>query len=61
MIDPHQETITAIVARAPDWMRQDLLSKDPIVRRRAEETLAAMITNAFSDVREDEGGEQAAA
>ncbi|WP_188448631.1 DUF6771 family protein [Sphingomonas psychrolutea] len=45
-----QEKITAIIMRAPDWMRQDLLSKDAVVRERAEETLGAMIANALNDV-----------
>jgi hypothetical protein len=48
-----QEIITAIIARAPDWMRQDLLSKDAIVRARAEETLGAMIANALSNADKD--------
>ena len=38
MNDPLQQKITAIVARAPDWMRQDLLSKDVVIRQRAEES-----------------------
>lgn len=36
------------VARAiPDWLRQDLISKDSKVRAGAEETLAAMLAAAL--------------
>jgi len=48
---PHN-AITALVAdilaRAPDWIRKDLASKDPINRTRAEEALAALIGSALS-------------
>ncbi|WP_420143995.1 DUF6771 family protein [Sphingobium sp.] len=37
--------ITAILQRAPQWVRHDLLSKEEMTRLRAEETLAAMIAN----------------
>ncbi|MDH7975434.1 hypothetical protein QH494_24875 [Sphingomonas sp. AR_OL41] len=53
MNGPLQQKITAIVARAPDWMRQDLLSKDSVIRLRAEETLGAMIASALSDAEQD--------
>jgi hypothetical protein len=49
MNDALQATITSVIARAPDWMRQDLVSKDAIVRQRAEETLGAMIANAMNE------------
>ncbi len=39
--------IEAALARAPDWVRQDLTAKDPRVRARAEGTLAAMIAAAL--------------
>jgi hypothetical protein len=35
--------ILAILERAPIWIRHDLNMKDDTARRRAEETLAAMI------------------
>jgi hypothetical protein len=35
------------IEHAPDWLRHDLISKDPQVRLRAEETLAAMIAAAL--------------
>lgn len=41
------EVILRVLERAPQWVRQDLLSGDPIVRARAEETLAAMISSAL--------------
>ncbi|WP_177204129.1 DUF6771 family protein [Sphingobium sp. AP50] len=42
------ELISRIIARAPQWLRHDLSSKDLNVRGRAEETLAAMIVDALS-------------
>ena len=33
----------AAIAHLPEWLRVDLSAKDPAVRRRAEETLAAMV------------------
>lgn len=50
------EVILRVLERAPQWVRQDLLSADPVVRARAEETLAAMISSALS---ESENGEAA--
>lgn len=40
--------VTGILARAPDWIRKDLASKDPGSRTRAEEALAALIGAALS-------------
>ena len=42
-----QATITATIARAPEWIRQELLSKEKATRARAEEALAAMISGAL--------------
>ena len=42
-----QATITATIARAPEWIRQELLSKETATRARAEEALAAMIASAL--------------
>ena len=53
MNDQLQQKITAIIARAPDWMRQDLLSKDAVIRQRAEETLGAMIAGALNDTEQN--------
>lgn len=39
--------ITDIIGRAPEWVRQDLLAKEPSNRQRAEEALAAMIAAAL--------------
>ena len=50
------EVILRVLERAPQWVRQDLLSADPVVRARAEETLAAMISSALSEC---ENGEAA--
>jgi hypothetical protein len=35
--------IRALVAKAPEWLRHDFASTDPLARERAEDTLAAMI------------------
>ena len=47
------EDTSAKIARAvrhsPEWLRQDLVSKDQAVRSRAEETLAAMIAAALKE------------
>lgn len=37
--------ILTVIERAPQWIRHDLVAKDPTVRARAEETLAAMIAD----------------
>lgn len=37
-----------LLARAPEWIRTDLASKDAMARSRAEETLAAMIEAALN-------------
>jgi len=44
-----QQAISAVVQRAPEWMRHDLLSKDRAIRTRAEEALAAIIANAIAE------------
>lgn len=40
--------VSEILARAPDWIRKDLGSKDAFNRTRAEEALAALIGSALS-------------
>lgn len=47
--------VADILARAPDWIRKDLASKDPLSRTRAEEALAALIGSALS--KDDETSE----
>lgn len=42
------ELVARVIARAPQWLRHDLSSKDVSVRGRAEETLVAMIVDALS-------------
>lgn len=46
------ETVNAIILRvierAPQWLRHDLETKDAGARARAEETLAAMISDALA-------------
>ena len=39
--------VSSLLARTPEWVRQDLSSKDIVVRTRAEETLAMMIDAAL--------------
>lgn len=43
-----QALIRTILARAPEWLRHDLAAKDAVVRQRAEETLAAMVSDALA-------------
>lgn len=45
------EMVSDVLGRAPEWVRADLASRDPLVRRRAEETLAAMIASALAGER----------
>ena len=45
------ELVTEVLGRAPEWVRGDLASKDGAVRRRAEETLAAMVAAALASER----------
>ena len=40
-------TILAILKRAPEWIRRDLMSKDQGARMRAEEAFAAMLADAL--------------
>ena len=49
MSDDLQLAISAVVQRAPEWMRHDLLSKDKATRTRAEEAFAAIIANAIAE------------
>jgi hypothetical protein len=49
MGDDLQRAIGAVVQRAPEWMRHDLLSKDKATRTRAEEAFAAIIANAIAE------------
>lgn len=42
------EVVRGLLARAPEWVRVDLASKDTMARARAEETLAAMIEAALN-------------
>jgi hypothetical protein len=39
--------VTAVLRHAPEWVRRDLAAREPAVRLRAEETLAAMIAAAL--------------
>ena len=39
--------ITDVIGRAPEWVRYELMAKDPSNRQRAEEALAAMIAAAL--------------
>ena len=43
-------TVLQVIERTPQWVRHDLESKEPAVRIRAEETLAAMIAAALHEV-----------
>lgn len=41
------ETVLRVVERAPQWIKRDLDSRNPVARIRAEESLAAMIADAL--------------
>ena len=47
------EIVARVLGRAPQWVRHDLAAKDANVRGRAEETLAAMITDALTEISSD--------
>lgn len=49
MDDNTTKLILGVLERAPQWVRTDLTAKDAGVRRRAEETLAAMIASALAE------------
>ena len=40
--------VVEALSRAPAWVRNDLAAKEPALRERAEETLAALITVAIT-------------
>jgi hypothetical protein len=42
------ETVHGVLERAPAWLRQDFGAKDPQVRERAEDVMAAMIAEAIA-------------
>ena len=41
--------ILRVIERTPQWLRHDLGSRDAAARGRAEETLAAMISDALAN------------
>jgi hypothetical protein len=47
MNEQSKTIILRVIERAPQWIRHDLDAKEESVRARAEETLAAMISNAL--------------
>jgi hypothetical protein len=49
MTDTMNTVILRVIERAPQWLRHDLESKDAAARGRAEETLAAMISDALAN------------
>jgi hypothetical protein len=50
MDSPLTTIILQVIERAPQWVRHDLDAKDAVIRTRAEETLAAMISAALQDI-----------
>lgn len=50
MNTPLTTTILQVIERTPQWVRHDLEAKDTVIRARAEETLAAMISAALQDI-----------
>ncbi len=51
------QLVLRVLERAPQWVRQDLLSSDAGVRARAEETLAAMISSALAESQGSDPGD----
>ena len=49
MADKLQTQIIEIVSRAPEWIRQELASKDQTTRNRAEDALATLIATALNE------------
>ncbi|MCG6119265.1 MAG: hypothetical protein MEP44_01335 [Blastomonas sp.] len=60
MTEDINQLVLRVLERAPQWVRQDLLSADLIVRGRAEETLAAMISSALADSQATHSSDDAA-
>lgn len=50
--------VLRMLERTPLWIRHDLQSQDQMTRRRAEETLAAMIANALDGSEDKPRGEE---
>ena len=48
MQQPVETLLLSAITRIPEWVRHDLVSKDPVARLRAEETLAAMLVDALA-------------
>ena len=47
MDQPAKDFLLKAVTRLPEWIRHDLTVKDPVTRRQAEESLAAMLVAAL--------------
>lgn len=47
MTDTLADAVLRTIERSPKWIRVDLCAKDPLVRIRAEESLAFMIADAL--------------
>lgn len=47
MIDALAASVNRVLARAPEWIRHNLVSSEASTRSRAEEALAAMIAAAM--------------
>lgn len=48
------QLVLRVLQRAPQWVRQDLQASDAVLRARAEETLAAMISSALGESQIDD-------
>jgi hypothetical protein len=59
MNDTLTPVILQAIERAPQWVRHDLESKDPVIRIRAEETLAAQIAAALRQTHDTTRGQPA--
>ncbi|ODP36737.1 hypothetical protein [Sphingomonas turrisvirgatae] len=53
-----QSIVTAVLARAPDWLKRELIAKEEKTRREAEESLATMIAAALVSANDNRTGTQ---
>ncbi|ODP36739.1 hypothetical protein [Sphingomonas turrisvirgatae] len=48
--------VTTVLARAPDWLKKELVAKEEKTRREAEESLATMIAAALASSNDNRSG-----
>lgn len=53
-----QLIVTTVLARAPDWLKKELVAKEDKTRCEAEESLATMIAAALASATDNQTGAQ---